>query len=343
MRANTQACRFTAVIVAASVLLSPIMTLHAAEPTQPRGWREILSDGAHEAWGVTKDYSGKAWKYSKQQAHTAYKLSGDYVGPLASQAKEAVVETARVGWVYSGDKAGDAWAWVSERAGEAAEWAVDRSGDAWALTKEKTGDMYLWTKVRVSDSAPVSYVRTTLDSSWRWTKDASGKTWVWVQDHAVEVGVVAAVVAAFAACIYFTEPGQASPCSYAKIRETFVGRQPTQLDNKTFDAISFQAFDSKANAGNYRKTFTALRPIPSGYEVHHSLPQKYEATMSKAGVNIHNPFRLQGVDPQTHQAITREWARWDRDLGRQPSAQEVIQFKEAIDQQYSGKLIEVGK
>jgi hypothetical protein len=343
MRAHSLGCRCTAVVAAASLYLSPFVALHAAEPTRHHGWRQILADGAHEAWDVTKDYSSKAWKYSKQQAVTAYKLSEDYVGPSVNKAKEVVSEAARVGWVYSSDRAEDAWAWVSERAGDATEWATDRTSDAWALTKEKTGEMYLWTKVKVSDSAPVSYVRTTLDDSWRWTKDASGKTWVWVQDHAVEVSVVAAIVAAITVCILLSEPGKPSPCSYQKMREMFVGRQPTQLDNKTFDSISRQAFDSKANGGNYRKTFTALRPIPDGYEVHHSLPQKYEATMSQAGVNIHNPFRLQGVDPQTHQAITRDWSRWDRELGRPPSAAEVMQFKQTIDARYSGKLLEVGK
>ena len=65
--------------------------------------------------------------------------------------------------------------------------------------------------------------------------------------------------------------------------------------------------------------------------------------MTAAGINIYNPWRLQGVDPQTHQAITREWSAWDRGLGYAPSAKEIMVFKETIDDKYGKKMLELGK
>lgn len=327
--------------ITASILVTPVSNLLGAEPS--RNWKEQIFDGMYDAWEVTKDASAKGWKYSKGTAVTAYKVTANAAAPVLAKARDISVDAAQVAWVYSTDRADDAWEWVKDRSYDTTEWVSDKAGRAWAVGRDRAGQAYVWTKVKLADSGAVSYVQTKLDDGWRWTTDKSGKTWVWVQDHAVEIGVVAAVVAAFAACLYFTEPGKPSPCSYQAIRESLVGKHPTQLRPQTVDAIAKQHFDTTANGNNYRRLFTNLRKIPDGFEVHHAYPQKYETTMQGAGLNIHNPMRLQGVDPQTHQAITRDWSVWDRGLGRAPTASEIMDFKNTIDAKYSGKLLEVGK
>jgi hypothetical protein len=61
---------------------------------------------------------------------------------------------------------------------------------------------------------------------------------------------------------------------------------------------------------NYRKLFLDKNPrLPKGWQVHHTLPQKYEEIMKKAGVNIHEAEYLRGVDPKVHSKITNEWTK----------------------------------
>ncbi|MFC0864196.1 polymorphic toxin-type HINT domain-containing protein, partial [Sphaerimonospora cavernae] len=90
-----------------------------------------------------------------------------------------------------------------------------------------------------------------------------------------------------------------------------------------------------AHAGNYRNSFLKANPgMPKNYQVHHSLPQKYEETMWEAGVNIHENQFLRGVDPGIHSKITTEWRRWERKLGHKPTASEIIRFARYIDHKY---------
>ena len=323
-----------------SITMGPTASLYAVEPS--RSWRQHLFDSAHDAWEVTQNASATGWKYSKGTAVTAYKVTADAAAPVLKKSRDITVDAAKVTWVYSVHRADDAWAWVVDRSDDATDWVVDKAGRTWAVSRDKTGEVCVWTAVRITNSGPVSYVKTKLDAGWRWTTDKSGKSCVWIKDHAIEISVVAVVVGTLAACYYFTNPDQPSPCSYQGIRESLVGKNPEQLTPLTVDAIAKQHFDTTANGSNYRRLFTSIRPIPDGYEVHHAFPQKYETTMEGSGVNIHNPWRLQGVDPQTHQAITRDWGTWDRNLGHTPAANEIIEFKKSIDAKYGSKLLEAG-
>ena len=90
-----------------------------------------------------------------------------------------------------------------------------------------------------------------------------------------------------------------------------------------------------ATKNNYRKLYTNANPgMPSNYQVHHTLPQKYDDIMKKAGINIHETQYLRGVDPAIHSKITTAWTKWEKSLGRTPTAQDVQNFAKEIDKQY---------
>jgi hypothetical protein len=65
-----------------------------------------------------------------------------------------------------------------------------------------------------------------------------------------------------------------------------------------------------ATSGNYRTLYLEKFPgLPKGWQVHHTLPQKYESILSKAGINIHEVKYLRGIDPKIHTKITNEWGK----------------------------------
>ena len=87
---------------------------------------------------------------------------------------------------------------------------------------------------------------------------------------------------------------------------------------------------------NYRTNFQRLYGnLPQDYQVHHTLPQKYESIMRSSGINIHNPQYLKAVHKTIHYNINEAWRVWDKGLGRMPSASEVIDFAKKIDTMYS--------
>lgn len=92
----------------------------------------------------------------------------------------------------------------------------------------------------------------------------------------------------------------------------------------------------EAKISNYRRMYKQTHPmLPESYEVHHSLPQKYEAKLSgEKGVNIHDVGNLRGMSQQTHREVHRDWSQWERDLNREPSCDEIIRFRDQIDQRY---------
>jgi Pretoxin HINT domain len=86
---------------------------------------------------------------------------------------------------------------------------------------------------------------------------------------------------------------------------------------------------------NYRANYQQAHPsLPSKYDVHHSIPQKFEETMRRAGVNIHENAYLRGVPSEIHPRITADWIKWERNLGRTPTADEIIKFQRIIDIKY---------
>jgi hypothetical protein len=304
------------------------------------GWTDVVSTYANDAWAVTWDKATGAWQYSKAKAHTAYKVAADEATPYIVSAKEKIAAAAEVSWVWATAGANDAWQWVKEQAATSKAWIADKGENAWLMTRETSGELYLWVKVKADESGATSYVRTTLDDAWTWTTDTAGKTWIWIKEHKVQVVVVVAIITMLV--VAFVTRGAVKPTTLRQLYSS-VGRQfPNAVNRNEFGAIAARTFDSRANAGNYRSTFIKLlaKPLPAGFEVHHSYPQKYESLMKAKGINVHNPLHLQGVDKATHARITRLWAEWERKLARSPSAGEIIRQKLVIDQTFSGKLIE---
>ena len=83
---------------------------------------------------------------------------------------------------------------------------------------------------------------------------------------------------------------------------------------------------------DYRKGFLALRPdMPTNWEVHHSLPQRESvlSTMAAAGINVHEPRWLRGMEPKAHDWVDAEWGRWLK--GRNPTASEILDFAGRMD------------
>ena len=95
-----------------------------------------------------------------------------------------------------------------------------------------------------------------------------------------------------------------------------------------------------ASAANYRTLFKQARPdLPSGWQVHYSMPQKYEELMRASGVNIHDVQFLRGVSPQVHSKITTEWSRFDKAAGGNPSAAQIADFAKQLDKRYGGSFM----
>lgn len=57
--------------------------------------------------------------------------------------------------------------------------------------------------------------------------------------------------------------------------------------------------------------------------------------MKKSGINEHELKYLRGVDSKIHSKITTEWTKWDKTLGRIPTAQDVINFSKQIHTKYN--------
>ena len=91
------------------------------------------------------------------------------------------------------------------------------------------------------------------------------------------------------------------------------------------------------------RTFRRLlgSDLPTRYHVRQRLPEDFAGIMKEAGMNIHSPFLLQGVDPETDAQMTRNWADWARQVGHSPTAAEVQAEATTISERYAAKLIEV--
>ena len=95
-----------------------------------------------------------------------------------------------------------------------------------------------------------------------------------------------------------------------------------------------------ADSSNYRQLFMLSRPdLPAGWQVHHSLPQRYEELMRISGLNVHDIQFLRGVDPGLHAQITNEWAQFHRAHGRDPTAAQVAEFAKSIDEKYGDYFV----
>ncbi len=130
---------------------------------------------------------------------------------------------------------------------------------------------------------------------------------------------------------------QAAKIEWSAAKGVKTAEQVTKVEETIKDSAKTARI---ANAGNYRKLFLEEVPnMPREYEVHHTLPQKYEELMARNGVNIHEIKYLRGGDIETHQKITQEWRIWEKRLGRALTAQEVLNFARRIENKYKGNFI----
>ncbi|WP_042230006.1 polymorphic toxin-type HINT domain-containing protein [Paenibacillus popilliae] len=122
-------------------------------------------------------------------------------------------------------------------------------------------------------------------------------------------------------------------------RKKALGKTPAKTDGKNSGKSAGKASKGTgkvSSKSNYRGLYLDKNPgLPKGWQVHHTLPQKYVGIMKSAGINIHEVKYLRGVDPKVHSKITNEWTKWDKSLGRTPTAQEIRNFAKQIDQKYN--------
>ena len=79
------------------------------------------------------------------------------------------------------------------------------------------------------------------------------------------------------------------------------------------------------------------------YQVHHVLPQQWRNVLARANINVDDPRWLREVvkfNPEVRVDVHRRlytdvWERWALELGREPTAQEVIQFAKRLEDQYA--------
>lgn len=115
---------------------------------------------------------------------------------------------------------------------------------------------------------------------------------------------------------------------------------PTPVSTPVSAASRVASKAVEACAANYRSLFTKARPdLPEGWHVHHSFPQTYEELMRTAGINIHDTQFLRGVSQPLHSKITTEWARFNRQMGGNPTAAQVADFAKHIDSTYGGQFM----
>ena len=120
------------------------------------------------------------------------------------------------------------------------------------------------------------------------------------------------------------------------------GLTPTQTEALLNEAKAFDTPESVS--GNYRVSFKKLHSdFPGGkeWQVHHSIPQKFRATLKDAGVNVDHPHFLRGVRTtpgefsNVHAKITAFWENWHakfvKSFGRQPTAAEIIENAKEVD------------
>jgi len=94
---------------------------------------------------------------------------------------------------------------------------------------------------------------------------------------------------------------------------------------------------------NYERYYGVKRD--PDYQVNHILPQQFRQVMADVGINIDDPRWLREVQwnpalGNNHQEFyTNAWGNWVRNLhGRTPTAAEVVQFAQQLEQDYIAKF-----
>ena len=124
------------------------------------------------------------------------------------------------------------------------------------------------------------------------------------------------------------------------IAEDATGLAKTAIN---FNAMAFGGGFTRTTLttpNNYRSVFQKAQPnLPSSHVIHHSLPQRYRELMRQSKVYIDELQYLRGVDPEIHGRITKEWLGFHGRCGGDPSAVQVLNFADEINERYGQYFI----
>jgi RHS repeat-associated protein len=181
--------------------------------------------------------------------------------------------------------------------------------------------------------ALVKAISTVIDYGWN-VYDFATDSWTIINPNADEIDKEVAVrCLALNIVSESLDPDEFLPVNTPAddiIRKEIKDQMKQDLVNKASDAGKIVASKS-----NYRQLYLKEHPnLPKGWQVHHTLPQKYDKIMAYADINIHETQYLRGVELGTHNKITQEWKQWENSLGRQPTAHEISDFSRHIDEKY---------
>ena len=106
----------------------------------------------------------------------------------------------------------------------------------------------------------------------------------------------------------------------------------------------------KFTPANFPKNFGALkaRAVREGYEIHHTIPQKFRARAKELGINIDQPWFGVEVSPRYHRQITKRYEiDWDKFFKQENLTQsDVLLFQQEMIKKYglkSGSYLDVIK
>lgn len=106
----------------------------------------------------------------------------------------------------------------------------------------------------------------------------------------------------------------------------------------------------KFTPANFPKNFGALkaRAVREGYEIHHTIPQKFRARAKELGINIDQPWFGVEVSPRYHRQITKRYEiDWDKFFKQENLTQsDVLLFRQEMIKKYglkSGSYLDVIK
>ncbi|MFA4873694.1 MAG: RHS repeat-associated core domain-containing protein, partial [Patescibacteria group bacterium] len=116
----------------------------------------------------------------------------------------------------------------------------------------------------------------------------------------------------------------------------------TRVADKAADAAKAvnRASNLVPSANNYREVFQrAFGQLSSNMQIHHTLPQKYEALFKEAGINIHELPYLRAVPIEHHKKISSEWLKWDKANEGNVTVETVQDFAKQIEQKYGDNYL----
>ena len=113
-----------------------------------------------------------------------------------------------------------------------------------------------------------------------------------------------------------------------------------KVANSTNKAVATTKKTVRWTKNNYRRGLQQLTgKTGSGFEAHHTLPQKFEEFFSRAGINIHDPEHLLWREPHKHHTKgTEQLKEWSDFIKKHPDAtkEEIMKERDRIEKKVFG-------